>query len=161
MKGTGRSRRRSRPVLPQVKNRAWCRNPIDFFILAKLEANGLEPSPEAARTTLLKRLSLDLVGLPPAISEANGFLADRRDDAHARQVERLLDSPHYGERWGRIWLDAARYADSDGYEKDKSRQVYFYRDWVVGRAEPRPALRRVHHRADRRRPDPERHRRTR
>jgi Protein of unknown function (DUF1553)/Protein of unknown function (DUF1549)/Planctomycete cytochrome C len=121
-----------RPELPTVKNRGWCRNPIDFFILAKLEANGLEPSPEAEPTALLKRLSLDLVGLLPAIDEEDAFLADRRNDAHARQVERLLDSPHYGERWGRIWLDAARYADSDGYEKDKSRQVYFYRDWVVG-----------------------------
>ena len=121
-----------RPELPAVKNRGWCRNPIDFFILAKLESNGLEPSPEAERATLLKRLSLDLVGLPPAIDEEDAFLADRSSDAHASQVKRLLDSPHYGERWGRIWLDAARYADSDGYEKDKSRQVYFYRDWVVG-----------------------------
>ncbi len=120
-----------RPALPAVKNRGWCRNPIDFFILAKLEANGLEPSAEAERATLLKRLSLDLLGLPPAIEEENAFVADRAGDAHARQVERLLDSPHYGERWGRIWLDAARYADSDGYEKDKSRQVYFYRDWVA------------------------------
>jgi Protein of unknown function (DUF1553)/Protein of unknown function (DUF1549)/Planctomycete cytochrome C len=120
-----------RPALPAVKNRGWCRNPIDFFILAKLEANGLEPSPEASRATLLKRLSLDLLGLPPAIEEVDAFLADGTDDAFGRQVERLLDSPHYGERWGRIWLDAARYADSDGYEKDKSRQVYFYRDWVA------------------------------
>ncbi len=121
-----------RPALPAVKNGGWCRNPIDFFILAKLEATGLEPSPEAPRATLLKRLSLDLLGLPPSIEEHDAFLADRASDAHARQVERLLDSPHYGERWGRIWLDAARYADSDGYEKDKSRQVYFYRDWVAG-----------------------------
>ncbi len=121
-----------RPELPVVKNRDWCRNPIDFFILAKLEANGLAPSPQAEQTTLLKRVSLDLAGLPPSIDEEDGFLADRRCESYARQVERLLDSPHYGERWGRIWLDAARYADSDGYEKDKSRQVYFYRDWVVG-----------------------------
>jgi Protein of unknown function (DUF1553)/Protein of unknown function (DUF1549)/Planctomycete cytochrome C len=121
-----------RPARPAVKKRGWCRNPIDFFILAKLEASGLEPSPEAEQTTLFKRLSLDLAGLPPAIDEEDAFLADRRGDAYARQVERLLDSPHYGERWGRVWLDAARYADSDGYEKDKSRQVYFYRDWVVG-----------------------------
>ncbi len=120
-----------RPAMPAVKNWAWCRNPIDFFIIAKLEAVGLAPSPEAEKVSLLKRLSLDLVGLPPDLLEEDAFIADRRGDAVDRQVERLLDSPHYGERWGRIWLDAARYADSDGYEKDKSRQVYFYRDWVI------------------------------
>jgi mono/diheme cytochrome c family protein len=121
----------NRPALPPVKNAAWCRNPIDFFILSKLESTGLEPSPEAEKTTLLKRLSLDLIGLPPGLEEQDAFLADRSGDAFKKQVERLLDSPHYGERWGRIWLDAARYADSDGYEKDKPRQVHSYRDWVV------------------------------
>ncbi len=81
--------------------------------------------------TLLRRLSLDLIGLPPTLAEVDAFLADKSPGAYARQVDRLLASPHYGERWGRLWLDAARYADSDGYEKDKSRQVWFYRDWVT------------------------------
>jgi hypothetical protein len=121
-----------RPPLPVVKKADWCRTPIDRFILARLEAEGLSPSPQADRATLIKRLSLDLTGLPPSIAEVDAFQADKRDDAFARVIERLLESPHYGERWGRIWLDAARYADSDGYEKDKSRQVYFYRDWVIG-----------------------------
>ena len=121
-----------RPMLPKVKNAAWCQNPIDYFILSKLESLGLEPSPEAEKTTLLKRLCLDLVGLPPGLAQQNAFYGDRGGDAYTKQVERLLDSPHLGERWGRIWLDAARYADSDGYEKDKPRQVYSYRDWVVG-----------------------------
>ena len=121
-----------RPRVPSVKDPRWCRNPIDFFILARLEAEGLAPSPEADRVTLIRRLSLDLIGLPPSIEEVDAFLSDKRGDAFARLVDRLLDSPHYGERWGRIWLDAARYADSDGYEKDKSRQVFAYRDWVIG-----------------------------
>src|SRR5208283_5582224 len=83
------------------------------------------------RATLIRRLSLDLIGLPPAIQEVDAFLADRRGDSFDRLVGRLLDSPHHGERWTRVWLDAARYADSDGYEKDKSRKVHFYRDWVI------------------------------
>jgi len=122
------------PVLPQVpatKNAEWAKNDIDRFILAKLEAEGFAPSPAADRTTLLRRLSLDLVGMPPTIAEVDAFLADTSPQAFERQVERLLASPHYGERWGRHWLDAARYADSDGFEKDKSRNVWMYRDWVV------------------------------
>src|SRR2546422_2501865 len=121
-----------RPAPPAVKNGAWARNPLDRFVLARLEAEGLEPSPEADRTTLLRRLHLDLVGLPPSLEEVDAFLAGEASGAYDREVERLLSSPHYGERWGRHWLDAARYADSDGFEKDKSRQVWFYRDWVVG-----------------------------
>ncbi len=120
-----------RPRIPSIKDPGWCRNPIDYFILARLEAEGLNASPEADKLTLIRRLSLDLVGLPPSIDEVDAFLADTHKDAEARLVDRLLDSPHYGERWGRIWLDAARYADSDGYEKDKSRQVFAYRDWVI------------------------------
>jgi hypothetical protein len=120
-----------RPALPAVKNSGWCRNPIDTFILARHEAEGLSPSPEADKITLIRRLSLDLIGLPPSIPDVDAFVADTREDAYARLVDRLLDSPQYGERWGRIWLDAARYADSDGYEKDKSRQVFAYRDWVI------------------------------
>jgi hypothetical protein len=122
----------ARPELPRVQHAAWVRNPIDAFILARLEKEGLSPAPEADRETLLRRLSLDLVGLPPKLAELDAFLADKHPDAYQTQVTRLLDSPHYGERWGRIWLDAARYADSDGYEKDKPRFVHSYRDWVIG-----------------------------
>jgi hypothetical protein len=121
-----------RPPLPPVQNCGWVRNPIDRFVLARLEKEGLAPSPEADRVTLIRRLSLDLIGLPPTIKEVDDFVADKSDRAYEKVVERLLASPHYGERWGRLWLDAARYADSDGYEKDMSRQIYFYRDWVVG-----------------------------
>ncbi|MBI4584674.1 MAG: DUF1553 domain-containing protein [Planctomycetes bacterium] len=121
-----------RPALPEVKDRRWVRNPIDRFILARLEKEGLKPSPEADPITLLRRLFLDLIGLPPSIAEADAFLADPSPDRFEKQAEKLLGSPHHGERWGRHWLDAARYADSDGYEKDKQRSVWFYRDWVVG-----------------------------
>jgi hypothetical protein len=120
-----------RPAAPEVKNKAWVRTPIDRFILARLEKEGLTPSPEADRVTLLRRLSLDLIGLPPTIDEVDAFLNDKSPTAYEKQVERLLASPHYGERWGRHWLDAARYADSDGFEKDKQRSVWFYRDWVI------------------------------
>jgi len=121
-----------RPEAPAASRPGWVRNPIDAFVLGRLDKEGLAPSPEADRTTLIRRLSLDLIGLPPTIAEVDAFLADDRPGAYDRVVERLLESPHYGERWGRIWLDAARYADSDGYEKDKPRTVHFYRDWVVG-----------------------------
>jgi hypothetical protein len=121
----------TRPEVPQVKHADWVCNPIDAFILHKLEAENVRPSPPANRVTLLRRLSLDLIGLPPSIEEIDAFLADDSPDAYEKQVERLLESPHYGERWGRIWLDAARYADSDGFEKDKPREVWFYRDWVI------------------------------
>ncbi|MFO0907843.1 MAG: PSD1 and planctomycete cytochrome C domain-containing protein [Isosphaeraceae bacterium] len=120
-----------RPALPTVANPGWIKTPVDAFVLSRLEAEGLKPSPEADRTTLIRRVSLDLIGLPPTPEEVDAFVADTRPDAYERLVARLLDSPHYGERWGRLWLDAARYADSDGYEKDKSRQVWFYRDWVI------------------------------
>ncbi|MBL9137733.1 MAG: PSD1 domain-containing protein [Verrucomicrobiales bacterium] len=104
---------------------------IDAFVQAKLKAEGLKPSPEADRVTLLRRLHFDLVGLPPTIEDVDRFLADQSEGAYERAVERLLASPHYGERWGRHWLDAARYADSDGFEKDKPRFIWMYRDWVV------------------------------
>lgn len=121
----------ARPNVPEVKRRDWARNDIDRFVLERLEKEGLAPAPEADKATLLRRLSLDLIGLPPTIAELDAFLADTSADAYEKQVERLLKSPHYGERWGRHWLDAARYADSDGFEKDKSRFVWFYRDWVI------------------------------
>jgi hypothetical protein len=121
----------ARPALPEVKSNAWVKTPIDRFILARLEKEGLTPSPEADRVTMLRRLSLDLIGLPPTVAEVDAFLNDKSPNAYEKQVERLLASPHYGERWGRHWLDAARYADSDGFEKDKQRSVWFYRDWVI------------------------------
>jgi len=117
--------------LPKVQRQGWPANSIDNFVLARLESEGLDPSPQAEKVKLLRRLSLDLIGLPPTIDEIDAFLADNAPDAYRKQVDRLLDSPHYGERWGRHWLDAARYADSDGFEKDKPRSVWFYRDWVV------------------------------
>ncbi|MCC6586522.1 MAG: PSD1 domain-containing protein [Bryobacterales bacterium] len=120
-----------RPSAPKTNTADWIRNPIDAFVLARLDKEGLEPSPEADRITLLRRLSLDLIGLPPTLAEVDEFLSDTSRNAYEKQVERLLSSPHYGERWGRHWLDAARYADSDGFEKDKQRSVWFYRDWVV------------------------------
>ncbi len=120
-----------RPPLPTVKDEKWCRNPIDRFVLARLEAEGLNPSPEAEKITLLRRLYLDLIGLPPTPEQVDDFVSDASPDAYEKLVDRLLASPHYGERWGRYWLDAARYADSDGYEKDKMRYAFFYRDWVI------------------------------
>lgn len=120
-----------RPAVPRPARSGWAVNPIDRFVLARLEKEGLSPSPRASKETLLRRLSLDLIGLPPALDEIDDYLRGGGEDAYRKQVERLLDSPHYGERWGRYWLDAARYADSDGFEKDKPRKVWFYRDWVV------------------------------
>ncbi len=121
----------ARPEPPAVENVEWIRNPIDRFVLARLEKDGLAPSPEADRVTLARRLSLDIVGLPPRAEEVDAFVDDPDPGAYDKLVERLLGSPHHGERWGRHWLDAARYADSDGYEKDKPRSVWFYRDWVI------------------------------
>ena len=121
----------ARPALPEVRDAAWARSPIDRFVLARLDEEGLAPSPEASRATLLRRLALDLTGLPPAPEELDAFLADASPDAYERTVERLLASPHYGERWARPWLDLARYADTNGYEKDNRRQIWKYRDWVI------------------------------
>jgi hypothetical protein len=120
------------PPLPAVKDGAWVRNPIDRFILARLEKEGLRPAPEADQATLIRRLSLDLTGLPPTPAEVAAFCADQHPDAYERLVERLLASPAYGERWGRHWLDVARYADSEGYEFNFLRPVAWrYRDYVV------------------------------
>jgi hypothetical protein len=116
---------------PPVADRAWVRNPIDQFILARLENEHLEPSPEASKETLLRRVSLDLTGLPPSPEQIRDFLADTRPGAYERVVDRLLASMHYGERWARHWLDLARYADSDGYTIDAPRQMWKYRDWVI------------------------------
>lgn len=120
------------PTIPEVRNRQWARNPIDSFVLSRLEAEGIQPSPEAPKATLLRRVSLDLTGLPPTPAQVEEFLADNRPDAYERLVDGLLASPHYGEKWARHWLDLARYADSDGYEKDLVRPwAWRYRQWVI------------------------------
>jgi len=121
----------TRPAPPSVKNSKWVRNPIDNFILARLEKEKLTPSPEADRVTLIRRLSLDLLGLPPHPNEVDAFVTDRSPDAYQKLAERLLASPPCGERWGRHWLDAARYADSHGFEKDAARSIWPYRDYVI------------------------------
>jgi mono/diheme cytochrome c family protein len=120
-----------RPPLPKVKNRKWPRNGIDYFVLERLEQEKLSPAPEADRATLIRRVSLDLTGLPPTVKEVDEFLADKSPEAYEKVVDRLLASPHYGERWARPWLDLARYADTQGYEKDNRRAMWPYRDWVI------------------------------
>jgi hypothetical protein len=119
------------PPLPAVKQSDWPRNEIDHFILARLEAEGLSPSPPADKHTLVRRIYLDLIGLPPTPQEVDAFLADEAPRAYERLVDRLLASEHYGERWARLWLDLARYADTNGYEKDRGRSIWPYRDWVI------------------------------
>ncbi len=121
----------ARPPRPPVIQKDWPRNGLDYFVLARLEAAGLAPSVEADRGTLLRRVSLDLTGLPPTPAEVEAFLADPPADAYERVVDRLLSSPHYGERWGRHWLDVARYADSNGYSIDAPRSNWPWRDWVI------------------------------
>ncbi len=120
-----------RPAPPTIANVSWPRNDIDRFVLARLEHEKLSPSPEASKATLLRRVTLDLTGLPPTIAELDAFTADTRPDAYDRVVDRLLASPAYGERWARPWLDLARYADTNGHEKDNRRSIWKYRDWVI------------------------------
>lgn len=121
-----------RPVLPAVKNKKWARNSIDRFVLAKIEEAGLTPNPEADRRALIRRVSLDLTGLPPKPEEVSAFANDRSPDAYAKVVDRLLASPHYGEHRARYWLDAARYGDTNGLHYDNYRGgIWPYRDWVV------------------------------
>ncbi len=121
-----------RPEPPSTRRSGWARNPIDQFILARLEREGLQPSPEADRETLLRRVTYDLTGLPPTLAEVDAFLADRSPDAYEKRVDALLQSPHYGERMALAWLDAARYADTNGYHIDNYRQMWPWRDWVIG-----------------------------
>jgi hypothetical protein len=118
-----------RPAVPKTTHPG--RNPIDAFVRARLEKEGLKPSPEADRSALIRRVSLDLIGLPPTPEEVAAFVADDSPDAFEKVVDKLLASPHYGERWARKWLDLARYADTNGYEKDRQRSVWPYRDWVI------------------------------
>jgi len=120
-----------RPELPGIRQTSWPKNPIDYFVLAGLEKEGLSPAAEADRTTLIRRVSLDLTGLPPSLQEVDSFLADNSSEAYENLVDRLLTSPRYGERWARLWLDLARYADSHGYESDPVRVMWRYRDWVI------------------------------
>ncbi len=121
-----------RPAIPQIKDKTWPRNPIDYFTLARLEAGGLKPSAEADKATLLRRVSLDLTGLPPILDEVDSFLADRSADAYEKKVDQLLKSPHYGERMAMQWLDLARYADTHGFHIDSLREMWPWRDWVIG-----------------------------
>src|SRR5688500_13914726 len=117
--------------MPGVKNKALISNPIDALILAKLEAQGLSFSAPATKEALIRRVTLDLIGLPPTPAEVAEFAADQRPDAYQRLVDRLLASKHYGERWARHWLDLAPYADTHGYEKDARRTMWKFRDWVI------------------------------
>jgi hypothetical protein len=121
----------TRPPLPQVKNRDWSRNGIDFFILDRLEREGLAPSPETDRAALIRRVTLDLTGLPPTLEEVDAFLSDGSPNAYEKVIDRLLASPRYGERMARPWLDAARYADTNGYQSDGERFMWRWRDWVI------------------------------
>ena len=120
-----------RAALPSVSEPAWCLTPIDRFVLARLDEEGLSPNPEADKRTLLRRVTLDLIGLPPTPSDVQAFLGDESPNAYDRVVDRLLASPHFGEHAARPWLDLARYADSQGYEKDSLRTMWRYRDWVI------------------------------
>ncbi|MBI3852098.1 MAG: DUF1553 domain-containing protein [Verrucomicrobia bacterium] len=121
-----------RPAPPKVKNSPWVRNPIDAFVLSELEAKGLQPAPPADKITLLRRATLDLTGLPPTPEEADAFLRDKSAESFAHIVDHLLDSPQYGERWARHWLDLARYAESDGFKEDAVRpDIWRYRDYVI------------------------------
>ncbi|MEX2187691.1 MAG: PSD1 and planctomycete cytochrome C domain-containing protein [Pirellulales bacterium] len=118
-------------ALPAVRDAAWSRSAIDRFVLARLDQENLRPSADLDRPQLLRRVSLDLVGLPPTIADVEAFVADESPDAFERAVDRLLASPRYGERWAAMWLDLARYADTQGYEKDNRRTIWRYRDWVI------------------------------
>ena len=116
---------------PAVRHAAWVKTPIDHFILARLESANLQPSPEADKRALLRRVSLDITGLPPTPEESDAFASDTSANAYEQVVDRLLASPHYGERWGKHWLDLARYSDSDGYTIDAPREIWKFRDWVI------------------------------
>jgi hypothetical protein len=119
------------PQLPAVRHKEQVRNPIDAFVLQRLEAKGLALSPEADRLTLIRRAYFDLIGLPPTPEEARNFLADKDPQAYEKLVDRLLDSPHYGERWGRYWLDLAGYADTEERDHGNRQEAWRYRDYVI------------------------------
>ena len=120
------------PSIPTLENKAWAKNPIDAFILRKLSTRNLVPSPQVGRARLLRRAHLDIIGLPPTPGQTREFLADERPDAYERTLDKLLASPRHGERWGRHWLDLARYADSSGFHDDLHRpNAWRYRDYVI------------------------------
>src|SRR6266576_5346089 len=122
----------ARPALPKTNNTDWARTPMDRFTLAKLHEQGLQPAPEADRATLIRRATFDLLGLPPTPEEVEAFLRDHAADAYERLIDRLLASPHYGERWARHWLDVVRFAESHGYEMNTLRpNAWPYRDYVI------------------------------
>jgi hypothetical protein len=121
---------RAHPV-PQVKNTGWVKNSIDNFVLQKMEQKGFEPNPEADKERLLKRLSLDLTGLPPTLKMMDSFLADKSPDAYQKVVDQLMATPAYGEKMALHWLDVSRYADSHGYQDDNYRSQWPWRDWVI------------------------------
>jgi hypothetical protein len=122
----------SRPVPPLVKDESWIQTPIDRFVLARLESEGMRPAPPADKPTLIRRATFDLTGLPPTVEEVEAFMADQSPESFARVIDNLLDSPHYGERWGRHWLDLVRYADSNGADENHDLpHAWHYRDWVV------------------------------
>ena len=120
-----------RPRLAKVRDADWSRNGIDHFVLARLEREGLAPSPEAGKATLLRRVTLDLTGLPPTLAELDAFLGDQSPGAYAKAVDRLLDSPRYGEHMALGWMEASRYADTDGYQNDRLRYMWVWRDWLI------------------------------
>ena len=122
---------RKRPQLPNLENSSWARNGLDHFVLQRLEKEGLRPSPEADSATLIRRLTLDLTGLPPTPAEVDSFLTDSSPDAYEKVVDRLLQSPRYAEKMASRWLDAARYADTNGYQTDAERSMWRWRDWVI------------------------------
>src|SRR5438445_311999 len=121
-----------RPAIPKVRDKSWVRTPIDAFILARLEKENIKPAPEADKRTLLRRVYLDLIGLPPTPEEQQAFLQDKSASAYERVVDELLARPQYGERWARHWLDVVRYAETNGYERDGTKPfVWRYRDYVI------------------------------
>jgi hypothetical protein len=126
-------RRIDPPPITDVTDETWVRNPIDRFVLARLEAEGLAPTPEADRRSLARRVALDLTGLPPDPGTLASFLSDTSERAFETLVDKLLESKHWGENRARYWLDAARYGDTHGIHIDNYREMYFYRDWVIGR----------------------------
>src|SRR4029077_1090612 len=121
----------TRPALPQVNDKSWPKNAIDNFILARLAREGLKPMPEADRYALVRRVSLDLIGLPPTVAEVDTAVNDKSADWYEKTVDRLLKSPRYGGHWGHLWLALARYADSAGYADDPPRTIWLFRDYVI------------------------------
>ena len=117
--------------MPEVQHKHWPKNPIDYFVLAQMEKRAYTPNEKAERSTLIRRLSLDLIGLPPSIQDIEDFLDDHSNNAYEKLVDRLLRSPHFGERWCWDWLDAARYADTNGFQNDPERKMWPWRDWVI------------------------------